>query len=217
LDWLTFSSQLVGSLAWPVVVLGCVLLLRRSVLSLLPTLRSAKYGGLELEFGKRLMELESKAATSGLPEPTERPAWVYESPDDWTFGEYIERLAPISPRMAIVEAWRSVEMALRGAARSTGPNSPRDLMTIAAQLQSEGALPINAVTMLNDLRKLRNQAVHANEMALEPDQAIEFARIAERVIASIWTNKASTESESASAPEVEARSRLRSPTREPRD
>jgi hypothetical protein len=62
----------------------------------------------------------------------------------------------------------------------------------ATDLEVAGVLPRDAVFLLRDLRVLRNRAVHAGDTDLEPDQAIEFARLAERVIASIRTSKQKT-------------------------
>ena len=58
-------------------------------------------------------------------------------------------------------------------------------MTLSRQLESGGILPRDAASLVRDLRPLRNQAIHAHEFDLDPEQAIEFAALAERIIASI--------------------------------
>ena len=184
-NWLDFISSVIASLAWPVVTLIAVLVLRQPLARLLPTLRRAKYKGFDLEFGERLDELEERADEARLPEPVEPPAWVHESPDDWTFGDYIERLAPVSPRVAITEAWRHVELALKDAGARIGQPKSQHLARVARELQSAGRLSRDAVSLVDDLRGLRNRAAHAREFDLEPEQALEFARLAERLIASI--------------------------------
>jgi hypothetical protein len=184
-DWLTFIAKTVESVAWPAVLVGILIWLRKPLEALVATIRIAKYKDIELSFGKKLEELEGKAEKAGLPEPKEPPAWVYESPDDWTFGDYIERLSPISPRAAITEAWRHVEVALKEAARRIGKGSRLRPVELARFLHQEGRLPRDAVGLVDDLRALRNQAVHADDGHITPDRAIEFGRLAERVIASI--------------------------------
>ena len=185
MKWQVFVIQLLEAIAWPVALVVGITLFRRPIIKLIPTLRSARYKDLELQFGKRLDELGSQAEKAELPEPEARPAWVYESPDEWTFRDYIERLAPISPRVAIAEAWRRVELALRDAASRRGQRIPGDVMTLSRQLESGGILPRDAASLVRDLRPLRNQAIHAHELDLDPEQAIEFAALAERIIASI--------------------------------
>jgi len=184
-DWLTFISKVIGSIAWPAVLVGVIVWLRKPLLRLAGSLRSAKYKNVELEWGQKLEQLEGKADQAKLPEPGERPAWVYESPDDWTFGDYIERLAPISPRAAISEAWRHVETALKEAGRRIGNASPRHSYQLARFLQEQNRLPRDAAALVEDLRGLRNQAVHSDDADISPERAIEFGRLAERVIASL--------------------------------
>ena len=162
-----------------------IALFRSQIVTLIPTLRSARFQQLELQFGERIDELESKSEKADLPKPEARSAWVHESPDDLTFGNYIERLAPISPPAAISDAWRRVELALRYAASQRDQRVPRNVMTLSSQLESDGILPRDAASLVRDLRPLRNQAVHAHEFDLEPERAIEFAAIAERIVASI--------------------------------
>jgi len=184
-DWLTFISSVVASVAWPAVLVGVLMWFRKPLAALVTALRSAKFKDLELAFGKKLDELEGKAEQAKLPAAGTRPAWVYENPDDWTFGNYIERLAPISPRAAISEAWRHVELALRAAATRTGDRPPTGSTDLAQLLQREDVLPRDAASLVADLRALRNRAVHADDFDIDPERAIEFARLAERVIASI--------------------------------
>lgn len=185
MDWLTFISTVVASVAWPAVLVGILIWLRKPLTTLVTALRSAKFKDLEFGFGKKLDELEGKAEQAKLPAPGTRPAWVYENPDDWTFGDYIERLAPISPRAAISEAWRHVELALKAAATRTGDKPPTRSTDLALLLQREDVLPRDAASLVADLRALRNRAVHADDFDIDPERAIEFARLAERVIASI--------------------------------
>ena len=185
MQWQIFVVQLLEAIAWPAVLVFAIALFRRPFMRLIPTLRSARYKDFELQFGKRLDELGSQAAKAELPDPEARPARMYESPDESTLRDYIERLAPISPRVAIAEAWRHVELALRDAASRSGQPIPRHVMTLSRQLESGGILPRDAASLVRDLRPLRNQAVHAQEFDLDPERAIEFAALAERIIASV--------------------------------
>lgn len=81
MDWITFIHNIIESLAWPLVVLIAVMILRQPLIKLLPNLRRAKYKDLELLFGEKLEELEARAEQAELPEPEEKTAWVYQSPD----------------------------------------------------------------------------------------------------------------------------------------
>lgn len=50
MDWLTFISKLVDSLAWPVAGVLLGLIFRKKLLDLIPLLRKVKAGPLEAEF-----------------------------------------------------------------------------------------------------------------------------------------------------------------------
>ena len=185
MDILTFVASIISTLSWPIVVLIVALMIRKPFVELFPSLRHAKYKDLDLFFDKKLEELEQKADRASLPAPSEPPSWTFENPDDWTFGDYIERLAIVSPRVAISEAWRYVELALQEAAQKSGKKYSYNTMQMAKELQEAEMLPKDALFLISELRTLRNAAVHAREFDLEASQASEFARMAERIIASI--------------------------------
>ena len=50
MDWLTFISKLVEALAWPAVVVGVLLHLRKEFPSIVRSLRKLKFKDVELEF-----------------------------------------------------------------------------------------------------------------------------------------------------------------------
>lgn len=188
MNWLPFISQILDSIAWPAVTLICVLILRKPLKNLLPTLRRAKYKDFDLQFGERLEELENKADKANLPEKLEVPIWKYEAPENWTLGDYLEKLAIVSPRVAIIEAWRHVEITLRDTALRNNIEISKNTRVIAKRLIETEKLPKNVFNLLEDLRALRNRAVHGRDFDIKPEQAIEFSRLAERVIATIISN-----------------------------
>lgn len=188
-DALTFIASLIDSLAWPSIVLAMVILLRKPIRDLLPLLKRAKYKDLDLVFGKELSELDAKADQACLPPSVEPTALKLESAEEWTFDEYISRLAAVSPRAAIAEAWRYVELALQRAYGRPEVATPSNTLRTARLLHMSGKLPQEAVSLIADLRVLRNRAVHAEDFELSTDEAIHFGRLAERIIASIHVNQ----------------------------
>ncbi|MGY8590239.1 hypothetical protein L0935_18570, partial [Paracidovorax citrulli] len=50
MDWLTFISKLIDSIAWPVAAVLLGLIFRKKLAELLPLLRKVKAGPLEAEF-----------------------------------------------------------------------------------------------------------------------------------------------------------------------
>jgi inactivated superfamily I helicase len=93
------------------------------------------------------------------------------------------RLAPVSPRAAILEAWRGVESAILEAAHSLGKpffddRSPVLVSAIRA-LEESGQLLRAQADILDDLRQLRNEAAHAPEFSIPVSDALDYVRLSE--------------------------------------
>lgn len=178
MDWLEFIASLVNSLAWPGAVVILVLILRKPLSGLIPLLQRLKYKDLEIEFGKRVEEI-SEEIVATLPRPTLK---YVPSPSE----SHAIQLAEVSPRAAVVEAWREVERAVIGAAErhdlSTGKEQGRvtSLRAIRSLEQAE-LVERDKVRLLNDVRVLRNQAAHAPEFALSKDSAVEYVSAAHQL------------------------------------
>jgi hypothetical protein len=177
MDWPTFAVEMVKALAWPVATITGLIMLRKPIAGLIPLLQKLKYKDFELEFGRRVEEAKADAAAE-LPAP-EVLALPSGLPDS------MRELARVSPRAAVTEAWRQVEVAAFEAAkrnqvpiRSRAAASPTSVMR---ELASENVVDQGKVALFHDLRGLRNQAVHAPEFALSYDAALEYASLAQRL------------------------------------
>ena len=169
MDWLSFVASIVGSLAWPAAVLLLVLVLRRPIGALLPLLQRLKYKELEVEFGRRVEEVREELAQE-LPGAT-----ALEAGGDG--GDAIARLAEVSPRSAVLEAWRDVELAALDAARRIAGETFRNrTLTFHALrvLEQSDSLDRNVIAVLRDLRGLRNEAAHAPDFALTRESAVDY-------------------------------------------
>jgi hypothetical protein len=175
MDILTFFSKLIDALAWPATVICLILLLRYPLAHLLPLLSSLKYKDLELQFGSRLKQISDV----NLPQEGRRQRLPLES-------QRANRLAELSPRAAVLESWVGIELAALNAARFLLQDEMRS-KTLSYQairaLEHSGRLAPTAVSMLHDLRALRNQAAHAPDFAISTDSAIEFADAADKLTA----------------------------------
>ena len=60
MDVLTFISEIIKALAWPLAVVTLVFLLRRPVIEVFPLLRRLKYKDIELEFAQEVSQLEAE-------------------------------------------------------------------------------------------------------------------------------------------------------------
>ncbi len=180
MDMLTFIAELSKAFAWPVFVLILVLLLRNPIRNLIPLITRLKYKDFELEFGRRVEEVNAEVAGE-LPE---------EEPPDATLGEAsqkIFKLAEISPRAAVLEAWRVLEneaiLTVREEVRRQQGHEPAIILPHIALRHLERSERIDRQTsaLIRELRLLRNEAAHAPEFALGSDSAIEYASVAHRL------------------------------------
>ena len=181
MTWLEFIASFVTALAWPVAVLVIALILREPLKGLIPMLQRMKYKDFEMEFGRKLAEAREEAGVENELTSTAEP-----TPEEVRILE----LARVSPRAAVTEAWRWVELASLEAARSLlGEKFQNKTFTYQAirKLEQDERIDRGAVLLMRDLRGLRNDAVHSPEFAIPPEAALEYARTARQLVGYLKT------------------------------
>jgi hypothetical protein len=178
---LTFVSQIISSVAWPLTVLSCVILLRRHLLSLIPLLRTVKYSDVEIKFGKEVAELTRAADKTSLPERTS-----HEKLNPW---EDLIGMANLRPRGAIRAAWRRVEDAVVQAASAKqieiADAAQTMPMVIGAILLNQGAISDQQYELLSRLRILVKEAELAPPDSISTESAAEYIGLSWRLAASL--------------------------------
>jgi len=179
LDWLTFTTELIKTLIWPLTVLVIVILLRKPIVGLIPLLQRIRYKDFELEFGRQIREVRAEA-NEELPPPRKVEAEIPQAPDP------LLALASVSPRAAVIESWRHVETAaLDAAQRNNVPLKYRDAASpvrVIRALENANVVDPAVMAIFHDLRALRNQAAHAPEFALSTEAVLEYVELAKRLI-----------------------------------
>lgn len=178
MDSLTFIAELVKALAWPATIVILVVLVRHPLRGLIPLLTRFKYKDLELEFGRKVEELQALVAVE-LPDPA--PPALPPAPP-----EPIATLAEVSPRAAVLEAWRKLEVTavqrvrrkISAAGGDPGKVRPHEALR---ELQKDETLGHTAAELLPVLRELRNRAAHAPEFALSSESALNYAAVTGRI------------------------------------
>lgn len=184
MTWLDFFSSITSSFAWPLAFLVAILVLKVELSALLPHVRKLKWKEFEAEFEQTLIQ-----ARENLDSDQEggHADLVLGSPATLGSNQY-RQLAGVSPRSAILESWRAVELAAYQAARSTSDETPQPRMTsaeIAKLLRDQGLLDGNEDMVFSLLRDLRNKAAHSKDFNLSPQEAVEFTLLARRLQASL--------------------------------
>jgi uncharacterized protein YutE (UPF0331/DUF86 family) len=179
LDSLSFTAELINTLAWPLTVLVIIVLLRKPIAGLIPLLQHIKYKDFELEFGRQIREVRAEA-NEELPPPKKPEAAIAQAPDP------LFELSRISPRAAVLEAWKQVETAaLDAAQRNDVPLKYRDAASpvrVIRVLENADVVDPAVMAIFHDLRALRNQAAHAPEFALSTEAVLEYVELAKRLI-----------------------------------
>jgi hypothetical protein len=197
MDWMTFVVGVLKAIAWPSTLLGLTFWLRKPIRDLVPLLRKLKVKEFELEFVEKVEQLDINAH----PKPREPTVqFSLDAPGEangqgeaatnantpvkkLTREEEVLRLAPLSSRAAIMEAWGEVEAASAEAAASRwGPgNHPETFRTMARLgeylLQSK-VIDDGQLVAFNTLRDLRNKAAHAEELNIGVNETRKYVELA---------------------------------------
>ena len=157
MDGLQLLASIIDSLAWPVTIGVAAYLLRKPLLELLPNLRRLKYKDFDIQFGERLEKLEQEIELEPPPSRTAPPSDLQLFAD-----KRFDDLAEISPSAAVIDAWIDIESALRELAkeRLLKERWHQPMLQIIRELRSRQIISPRLASLLDDLRVLRNEAVH---------------------------------------------------------
>ena len=186
-ELLTFIAAIFGSLmgllaacAWPASFVVLVLLLRQPILKAIPNLTHLKAAGFEFEFVERVQELERRADDAAIPPVDQAPREIVEPEIARLYA-----LAEVNARSAILEAWLLVESSISQAAVHLGMDVPsvpsRSLYTLLKQLRIASPYSQELFSIVNELRHLRNKAVHELDFSLGLEETLEYINLSIRV------------------------------------
>lgn len=172
MDIYQFLSSLIGSLAWPLVVIFFFYKFNEPMSKVVRSLARMKYKDFELDFGKELEGIETQS--DQLPQLDLEPSIENE----------VIAVASISPMAAIPLAWSHLETEIskaisRLAISADYPphNSPLKNIEILNKYECISESDYN---LLNELRRLRNDISHRK---IDPEtitvaRALDYAKIA---------------------------------------
>lgn len=159
---MNYIVEIIKSLAWPISIIWLGYMFRSEVRQLLCRISSVKYKDLEASFEKGLIEAETVA--NSIPDIKKE-----DIPTQITQEEPLFRIAEISPRAAVVEAWTLIENAALKSGLSNGsvvqrvsPKMIIDYLKISKKFSSE------SLALIENLRKIRNQATHLPDLGAFP-------------------------------------------------
>ncbi|QDT42208.1 hypothetical protein Pan241w_22890 [Gimesia alba] len=171
-------NEVLEILVWPVTVIIVVVILRESLARLLLKTKKLKYKDLEVSFRESIEKIEAEAQEVSLNEPPRERKLESVEID-------LYELASISPTVAVIEAWKSVESAARVLIQAKGHRLDYDTATpyklIQDTLENENLLDERHCKIFNDLRLLRNKIVHAEGYTFSEEQARKYIDLSIRL------------------------------------
>ena len=181
MSWLEFIEKTVGHIAWPGAVIAILLVIRQHLGGIFAALKSLKLpGGVELELHDRFKELREQGEAAKLPVPETLTT------ADGEQGKFL-RMAEDFPQAAIMQAWIQLEKEIVDAAAlyarpviAAAPR-PRLLMDALQDLRLGEAIDPATVQVIDRLRRIRNEVVHAKREGVTPGEALEFQEWAKAV------------------------------------
>ena len=178
-----YFIQLIDSLAWPVAVLIIVLIFKKELSKLISKLSNVKYREFEANFSNKLQDAEDKLKEIKRPDVKDIPEALEQSKIEETDYDRIMRIAEISPRAAISEAWSEVEIAAKTAARQSElhVDKPESVRNIVKAFIKNGVFNEMNLQAFEELRVLRNRAVHTPEFYIQEDETEKYIDLALRL------------------------------------
>ena len=182
MDILTFISELVKSLAWPVATAIIVMALREQIRALMRRVSSLKHKETELKFSEDIER--AKEALDAKTDFTRTPLGGPPISDTET---RILRLIEVSPSAGLVEAWTLLETAARKKAKELGfryeQRGPIPLQGVLDTLLRAGKLDEQDRNLVQQMREWRNWSVHSEEREkVDAATAWKFASMALQLI-----------------------------------
>ena len=178
MNWLAFIASLVHSLAWPAGVVAVVIVLRRPIgVALGRGVRRVRAGPVEVEFDQELAEVRQELRQSPELASVEVPA-LHAS-----LSEELARLAEVSPRAAVLEAFARIEARLaellNGAGVEVRPPQGRALALLA---HNRELISDETRSAVDGLSVLRNLAAHSTEDNIGAKRARDYLALADAVL-----------------------------------
>lgn len=175
-------ARLLEATIWPLVIGWIFWSVRSELRALLGRMKSAKYKDFEATFERGLAVTEDVARKAIIMSPTMSSTFLALSLKDPNKYSEVSALAMTSPRAAIMDAWRELELAAVTAALNnrvslTGKRGRVSGIAAIDHLHESRLISEQVKNLYLHLRELRNQANHAAfEMGV--DEAKRYAGLA---------------------------------------
>lgn len=166
MDSLTFITEMIKILVWPLIVIIIVLLLRKQIIDLITNLKHLKYKDLELEFTRGLQKVN---------QDIDKVSLLKNKSIGYLNDKIMElkNIAKKSTLEAILETWILIENRLREVAYIKLEKTSNKYSSVM-QLESlveKNVIPKDIYSIFKELRIIRNKIVHEGAYNMSISQA----------------------------------------------
>jgi hypothetical protein len=168
MDWKAFIASIVGSIAWPIVVITMLIILRKHLGGLAERVEEITLpGGAKAKFLKALEEVRAErelvASDNGLGSRTILPS-----------DPRLE-LANRFPEAAVMEAYKEVEAVIIELRKRIDLPTRTNLRSVVRGLVEKGLLDPEVQPLFESFQQARNASAHAgNANRITPGEALEY-------------------------------------------
>lgn len=163
--------KLIEVIIWPITTVSLGLLFRSELRQILQRFNKLKYKGIEADFDKELKPIENRAEI--LIEKTKEIKILPANREQYyNSNNRLLEIAEVSPRAAISESWRELEIVTVKLLTTLGYDSSNVQMSkIFRNILIDNNYPQSIYDDYRKLRELRNKAVHANDFEISQSDA----------------------------------------------
>lgn len=178
MDTTQFIIELTDKLAWPLVAVMALAMLKRPLEELLPLAKRLKYKDLEVEFDQ-VLQAVSRDAAGVFPE--------LEQDQRSRLIATVKHL----PNAAVLEAWDEVDVAaetlIRQQVKDVDLAVNTRYKTMGTILARQELLDTKKVKLFHELRQLRNKVAHAENFSVGPAEAVQYIELCLRLVEHLKT------------------------------
>ena len=168
--------EIIKAIVWPVTLVWILYYFKADLRSLLERINKLKYKEAEANFEREVSKVHAKAKEIGKKTEGKKLIAKAENKEELNARDQLYRIAQISPRAAIVEAWRHLEEKIN----NFGPEYGLEARGYASEkqilekLKRENKLDEEFLVLYAALRELRNRSAHQPEFSLSQESAEEY-------------------------------------------
>lgn len=171
MNWKQFVASIVGSLAWPVLILVIVLAFRKEFSNLIGQIKRIAAGSVKVELAEQV------AAVRAAGEAVEVEQAIDPS-DAIALDPSLLQMVQSFPEAALLQAFKELEGTILQIRSRLPDGKPfRTMVEVLKALVNQGYITESVLALFNKLRAARNTAAHAKgEEEMSPGEALELIR-----------------------------------------